>query len=146
MKWQSSPAVIFNFSTQIRMKKTLFRGQEMAVGWPEKIKKAQGILFCWRDGKEMNRIRFGSESQNWDSETTPCHDCGVIHGELHVQNCDVEECPACGGQMLSCDCTSSKKPKKPAKPFSAREIKIVEARNKFSWKLVGFAENQKCYF
>ena len=35
-----------------------------------------------------------------------CHDCNVENkrGNLHIFCCDVEMCPRCGGQLLSCDC------------------------------------------
>jgi hypothetical protein len=35
-----------------------------------------------------------------------CHDCGIINirGNLHHFGCDVEACPKCGGQLISCDC------------------------------------------
>ena len=32
-----------------------------------------------------------------------CHDCGAKVGELHQLGCDMERCPVCGCQLISCD-------------------------------------------
>jgi hypothetical protein len=34
-----------------------------------------------------------------------CGDCGATPGYLHHPNCDMERCPRCGGQLISCGCT-----------------------------------------
>lgn len=34
----------------------------------------------------------------------PCGGCGASVGALHSSGCDVERCPRCGGQSISCDC------------------------------------------
>jgi len=34
-----------------------------------------------------------------------CHDCLVQPGQLHHVGCDMERCPVCGDQAISCDCT-----------------------------------------
>jgi hypothetical protein len=41
-------------------------------------------------------------SPNRDS--TVCHDCAVTLGQFHHFGCDMEQCPRCEGQLLSCGC------------------------------------------
>jgi hypothetical protein len=35
-----------------------------------------------------------------------CHDCGIYnhYQNIHHYGCDIERCPKCGGQLISCDC------------------------------------------
>jgi hypothetical protein len=48
-----------------------------------------------------------------DKTRHKCHDCCVLEGELHTPGCDVEKCPQCGGQYISCDCPDSPFPRWP---------------------------------
>ena len=56
-------------------------------------------------GKSYPPIKYGDE-QIWqeigETPSGPCHDCGAMPGEYHHCGCDVEECPICHGQFLSC--------------------------------------------
>jgi len=41
-----------------------------------------------------------------DAEGT-CGDCGVAAGQYHHAGCDLEVCPRCRGQAISCECTDA---------------------------------------
>jgi hypothetical protein len=74
--------------------------------WPELIEAAQDVRSISIDGKLHARITYGNEYEDWDADEykAKCHDCAVKVGQLHVPGCDVERCPGCGGQLISCDC------------------------------------------
>jgi len=33
-----------------------------------------------------------------------CHDCCTPAGGFHHPGCDMERCPKCGGQLITCGC------------------------------------------
>lgn len=69
------------------------------------------------------RIPYGSETRFGKKELREilkdyplCSDCHAAKGELHsaptnyygeFNCCDIEDCPKCHGQLLSCGCLSS---------------------------------------
>jgi hypothetical protein len=81
----------------------VYRGVPMAKGWPEEIEAAQHVLSYELNGRSFPRTRYGDERSHISPEH-PCHDCRVFKGEFHVPGCDMEECPVCGEQLISCDC------------------------------------------
>jgi hypothetical protein len=85
-------------------KKVFYRGVSIIEGWPEKIEAAQRIVSYTLAGQMLSRVRYGDETDDWGANKHACHDCRVIKGEFHVPDCDAEQCPACGGQLISCDC------------------------------------------
>lgn len=85
--------------------RVVYRGVPMIASWPARIAQAQREPFYRLNGSLVRRVPYGEEQTDWDAANRACHDCRVLRGELHVPGCDVEECPACGGQVFMCECS-----------------------------------------
>lgn len=58
------------------------------------------------DGKIMPSIKYGGDESEGDimSLHRECHDCGAPLWSYHHPGCDMERCPRCKGQLISCGC------------------------------------------
>ena len=57
-------------------------------------------------------IRWGDErGYRFTYVTDRCGDCGVPKGGVHHHGCDLEQCPACLSQALSCGCMDGVEPR-----------------------------------
>lgn len=59
------------------------------------------------EGGPYQRITYSNETRCGDDFKDTrvfCHDCNVTPGQFHHPGCDMEECPKCHGQAVSCGC------------------------------------------
>jgi hypothetical protein len=48
--------------------------------------------------------RLPASTEHFGEPGGRCHDCGIKHGGHHHPGCDVERCPRCGLQLITCGC------------------------------------------
>lgn len=60
-----------------------------------------------------------------------CPDCGAPTGDYHQIGCDIEQCPYCGGQLISCGCARTP-PLDDRMPWAGVWPGVIECRE-FGW-------------
>jgi hypothetical protein len=77
---------------------------------------------------------FEEEPDEDDTEEDTCPGCGVAPGELHADGCDIERCPYCGSQLISCLCPASEQgvPADDCMPWTGEWPGVSECRE-FGW-------------
>jgi hypothetical protein len=85
------------------MTKIPYNGAMIQEGWVRKIEKSQSQHFYTSNGTQYRRIPYGDENPKWGE--SPCSNCGVVRGQLHVTDeCEFEKCPKCGQSMGGHEC------------------------------------------
>ena len=56
-----------------------------------------------------------------------CHDCNIVNegGNVHHPGCDMEKCPKCKGQLISCGCLDGNEDEEESEEIEESELLIV---------------------
>lgn len=67
-----------------------------------------GLEMGESDSCNLKRVKIGKKIykrvDNSFDDNERCHDCGILNkkGNIHHVFCDMEKCPKCGKQLISC--------------------------------------------
>lgn len=87
-----------------------FNGIFMPTWLKTEIEEEQYRTHLLIEGTQYARLRYGSPEEylavgvSGDYATRLCHDCSVAKGQIHLEGCDMEICPRCKGQLITCGC------------------------------------------
>lgn len=105
--WTEEEAIQKLFGSQF----THYKGHIIYREFLEEQKLSHIVL----GGQLYERIPYGQEPDFQEEPDTTgyyssyCHDCDAIPGLFHSIGCDVEVCPKCRKQLLSCTCVDYSK-------------------------------------
>ncbi|MCK5050641.1 MAG: hypothetical protein KAS53_02790 [Candidatus Cloacimonetes bacterium] len=122
-KYQHIEGNILQFNENM----TIYRGFEINKNEAKLIQEEleennKYKFYITKDGKKIPRIKFGDElnyvsnkfkeieSENFAmyEHYDVCDECLAKHGDYHLDGCDLEICPACSKQLITCGCIVKK--------------------------------------
>lgn len=56
--------------------------------------------------EKTNETKWYKRDTEYFDNNERCHDCNIVNkkGNIHHLGCDMERCPKCKGQLISCRC------------------------------------------
>lgn len=95
-----------NLMELFRIQFIMYNSEKVYSAFPKEMLEAQYIEEYEINGEIYPRIKYGDEEYGYGLRHTRerCGDCTVKIGEYHVPGCDIEQCPKCKGQSISCGC------------------------------------------
>lgn len=91
--------------------------QEMSGDHPADSCPAFNGMVEFPDGTKLPAIAYDEDGRG------RCHDCNIKNGGFHHSGCDMERCPKCLGQLISCGCLEVSEEPVPA-PVPPKEIPV----------------------